>query len=174
MASTQLPLNQQPGLLLHAELIPGRHGFVAAVELLHRQNIVSALTLKIKGIDVCDQRWEELEPGSVGGRGVELESAGKHCRLIKALKAFCQAFSGRSGSDSFSICLVSLAIRSLSLLTRKISLASCYGFAGPQLHSQLELHHALLVAGSASPDERRAYGARRIAATHQNLSPRRQ
>jgi hypothetical protein len=82
--------------------------------------------------------------------------------LIKALKALCLAFSRRSSSVSFSICLVSLAIRSLSLLTRKISLSSCYGFAGLRLHPQLVLnlallvlHHAQLVAGIPSPIQHR-------------------
>jgi hypothetical protein len=71
--------------------------------------------------------------------------------LIKALKAFSLAFSRLSCSISFS---------------------SCYGFAGLRLHSQpvlhlalLVLHHALLVTGIASPIERRAQVARRIART---------
>jgi nucleoside permease NupC len=71
--------------------------------------------------------------------------------LIKALKAFALAFSRLSCS---------------------ISLSSCYGFAGLRLHPQLVLHlallviqHQLLVAGIASPVERRARVARRIART---------
>jgi nucleoside permease NupC len=71
--------------------------------------------------------------------------------LIKALKAFSLAFSRLSCSISFS---------------------TCYGFAGLRLHSQLVLHlallviqHQLLVTGIASPVERRAQVARRIART---------
>ena len=115
----------------------------------------SALLFRIERIDVRDQRQEELEPGSVGGSGVELESSGKQCCSIKALKAFCLAFSRLSCSVSFSIF--------------SISLPSCYGFAGLRLHPQLVLHlallvvqhqllvvqHALLVAWIASPVERR-------------------
>jgi hypothetical protein len=78
--------------------------------------------------------------------------------LIKALKAFSLAFSRLSCSISFSTC--------------KISLSSCYGFAGLRLHSQLVLYlallviqHQLLVTGIASPVERRARVARRIART---------
>jgi hypothetical protein len=85
--------------------------------------------------------------------------------LIKALKAFALAFSRLSCSISISTC--------------KISLSSCYGFAGLRLHSQLVLHlallviqhqllviqHQLLVTGIASPVERRAQVARRIART---------
>jgi len=69
-------------------------------------------------MDVRDQHQEELESGAVGGRGIELESSGKQCCSIKALKALCLAFSRLSSSVSFSI-------RSLSLLTREISLSSC-------------------------------------------------
>ena len=115
----------------------------------------SALLFRIERIDVRDQRQEELEPGSVGGSGVELDSSGKQCCLIKALKAFALAFSRLSCSVSFSIC--------------SISLPSCYGFAGLRLHPQLVLHlalfelylallelqHPLLVAGIPSPVERR-------------------
>ena len=78
-----------------------------------------------------------------------MDSSGKQCCLIKALKAFALAFSRLSCSISFS---------------------SCYGFAGLRLHSQLVLHlallvvqHAQLVAGIPSPVERR-----------QKLSPARQ
>ena len=84
-----------------------------------------------------------------------MDSSGKQCCLIKALKAFALAFSRLSCSVSFSIC--------------SISLPSCYGFAGLRLHPQLVLHfallvvqhqllvvhHALLVAGIPSPVERR-------------------
>jgi hypothetical protein len=91
-----------------------------------------------------------------------LDSSGKQCCSIKALKALCLAFSRRS-------CSVSFSIRSLSLFTRKISLSSCYGFAGLRLHPQLVLHlallelypaplvvqHAQLVAGIPSPIQRR-------------------
>jgi hypothetical protein len=92
-----------------------------------------------------------------------LDSSGKQCCSIKALKALCLAFSRLSSSVSFSIC--------------SISLSSCYGFAGLRLHPQLVLHlallvvhlallvvnHALLVAWIPSPVERRAQVARRIA-----------
>ncbi len=70
-------------------------------------------------MDVCDQHQEGLESGSVGASGIELESSGKQCCSIKALKALALAFSRLS-------CWVSLSIRSLSLLTRKISLSSCF------------------------------------------------
>ena len=112
---------------------------------------IPSLPLQIGRTDVRDQRQEELEPGSVGGSGVELKSSGKQCCSIKALKAFSLAFSRLSSS---------------------ISLSSCYGFAGLRLHPQLVLHpallvvqHAQLVAGIPSPVERRAQVARRIART---------
>ena len=118
----------------------------------------SALLFRIERIDVRHQGQEELEPGSVGGTGVELDASGKQCCSIKALKAFALAFSRLSCSVSFSIC--------------SISLSSCYCFAGLRLHPQLVLHlallvmqHQLLVVGIASPIERRAQVARRIART---------
>jgi hypothetical protein len=115
----------------------------------------SALTFRIEGTDVRDQGQEELEPGSVGGSGVELDASGKQCCLIKALKALSLAFSRLSCSVSFSIC--------------SISLSSRYGFAGLRLHPQLVLHpallvmqypllvlqHPLLVVGIATPVEHR-------------------
>jgi hypothetical protein len=81
--------------------------------------VASALPLQFGRTDVRDQRQEDSEPGSVGGSGIELDSSGKQCCSIKALKALCLAFSRRS-------CSVSFPIRSLSLFTRKISLSSCF------------------------------------------------
>jgi hypothetical protein len=60
---------------------------------------------------------------SVGFGGIELDSGGKQCCLIKALKALSLAFSRLSCSVSLSICFVLSSICSLSLLTRKISLS---------------------------------------------------
>jgi hypothetical protein len=48
------------------------------------------------------QRQEELESGSIGGSGVELDASGKQCCLIKALKALCLALSRLSCSISLS------------------------------------------------------------------------
>jgi len=64
--------------------------------------------LRLCSIPVRHQRQEELEPGSIGGIGVELDSGGKQCCLIKALKAFCLAFSRLN-------CSVSVLIRSISI-----------------------------------------------------------
>ncbi len=47
-----------------------------------------------------------MESGSVGGSGVELDSSGKQCCLIKALKAFCLAFSRLSCKISLSSCFI--------------------------------------------------------------------
>ncbi len=66
----------------------------------------SSLTLQIRRTDVGDQGQEELEPGSVGGRGIELKSSGKQCCLIKALKALCLAFSRLSCSISLFSCFI--------------------------------------------------------------------
>ena len=52
-------------------------------------------SLRLCPIPVRHQRQEELEPGSIGGIGVELDSGGKQCCLIKALKALSLAFSRR-------------------------------------------------------------------------------
>jgi hypothetical protein len=66
----------------------------------------------------------------------------------------------------------SAASRLFSCRSCSVSFLSCYGFAGLRLHSQLVLHlallviqHQLLVTGIASPVERRAQVARRIART---------
>jgi hypothetical protein len=69
----------------------------------------SAIRLRISGTDIRDQSQEEPEPGSVGGRGVELESSRKQCFLIKAVKAFSLAFSRLSCSISLSSCLIRCA-----------------------------------------------------------------
>jgi hypothetical protein len=66
-----------------------------------------------------------LEPGSVGACRVELDSGGKHSRLMEALKAFSLAFSRLSCSVSFLTSKISFSIRSLSFLTRKISISVC-------------------------------------------------
>ena len=76
-------------------------------------------SLRICPIPVRHQRQEELEPGSIGGIGVELDSGGKQCCLIKALKALSLAFSRLN-------CSVSVLIRSLSLLICSISLFSYF------------------------------------------------
>ena len=55
--------------------------------------VASALPLQFGRTDVRDQRQEDPEPGSVGGSGIELDSSGKQCCSIKALKAFALAFS---------------------------------------------------------------------------------
>jgi len=52
------------------------------------------------------QRQEELESVAIGGRGVELNSSGKQCCLIKALKALCLAFSRLSCKISLSSCFI--------------------------------------------------------------------
>jgi hypothetical protein len=54
------------------------------------------------------QRQQELESGSIGGIGVELDSAGKQCCLIKALKASSLALSFASLAFSRFSCSISL------------------------------------------------------------------
>jgi hypothetical protein len=66
----------------------------------------SSLPFQIGRTDIRDQGQEELEPGSVGGSGVELDSSGKQCCLIKALKAFSLAFSRLICSISLSSCFI--------------------------------------------------------------------
>ena len=74
----------------------------------------------------ADQGEEGPQSGSVGGGGVELDSGGKHSRLIEALKAFSLAFSSLSCAISISICLVrcsiSLVRRSISRTGRQLSI----------------------------------------------------
>jgi hypothetical protein len=85
-----------------------------------------------------------LESGLVAGAGIELDSGGKQSASIEASSCLPLAFCCLSQAFSSLSCSVSFSIRSLSLLTRKISFSSCYGFAGLRLHSQLVLHPALL------------------------------
>jgi hypothetical protein len=68
-------------------LIQARHALEAVVKRVHRQGMGSTLPLQIGRTDIRDQRQEELEPGSVGGSGIELDSSGKQCCSIKALKS---------------------------------------------------------------------------------------
>jgi hypothetical protein len=73
---------------MNGVLIQARLALEAVVKRVHREGMgVSSLSLQIGRTDVRDQRQEELEPGSVGGSGVELESSGKQCCSIKALKS---------------------------------------------------------------------------------------
>jgi hypothetical protein len=83
------------------------------------------------------QGEEGLQSGSVDFCGLELDSGGKQCCLIKALKASSLAlsfaslaFSRLSCSVSFSICFVlssicsiCFSIRSLFCLSRKIAIS---------------------------------------------------
>ena len=69
----------------------------------------SETSLRIAHRRLRQQGQEELESGSIGGIGVELDSSGKQCCLIKALKALCLAFSRLSCSVSFLICSISLS-----------------------------------------------------------------
>ena len=97
----------KPGPLMNGVLIQARHALEAVVKRVHREGMgVSSLPLQIGRTDVRDQGQEELEPGSVGGSGVELESSGKQCCLIKALKALSLAFSRLSCSISLSSCFI--------------------------------------------------------------------
>ena len=66
-----------------------------------------------------------MESGPVDWAGVELDSGGKQCCLIKALKASSLALSFASLAFSRLSCSVSFSIRSLSLLTSKISFSIC-------------------------------------------------
>ena len=92
---------------MNGVLIQARHALEAVVKRVHREGMgVSSLPLQIGRTDVRDQGQEELEPGSVGGSGIELESSGKQCCLIKALKAFSLAFSRLSCSISLSSCFI--------------------------------------------------------------------
>ena len=92
---------------MNGVLIQARHALEAVVKRVHREGMgVSSLSLQFVRTDVRDQRQEELEPGSVGGSGVELESSGKQCCLIKALKALSLAFSRLSCSISLSSCFI--------------------------------------------------------------------
>jgi len=61
---------------------------------------------------LSQERQEEPESGSIGGSGVELDSGGKQCCLIKALKA-----------ASLALSFASLAF---SRLSRSVSLLSCF------------------------------------------------
>ena len=74
---------------------------------------------------VRHQGEEGLESGAVDWAGVELDSGGKQCCLIKALKASSLSLSFASLAFSRLSCSVSFSIRSLSLLTSKISFSSC-------------------------------------------------
>lgn len=58
----------------------------------------------------ADQGEEGPQSGSVGGGGVELDSGGKHSRLIEALKAFSLAFASLSCAISLSSSLVRRSI----------------------------------------------------------------
>lgn len=53
-----------------------------------------------------EQAQKELEPGSVGGSGVELDASGTQCCLIKTVKAFSLAFSLLSCKISLSSCFI--------------------------------------------------------------------
>jgi len=73
-----------------------------AVELVHPAGRGPALPFRLTASDVRDQGQEELEPGSVGGSGVEFDASGKQCCPIKALHAFSLAFSPLSCTISLS------------------------------------------------------------------------
>jgi hypothetical protein len=57
------------------------------------------------------QRQQELESGSIGGIGLELDSAGKQCCLIKALKVSSLALSLASLAFSRFNCSISVNIK---------------------------------------------------------------
>jgi hypothetical protein len=69
------------------------------------------------------QGKEGPQSGSVGWGGVELDSGGKQCCLIKALKALSLAFSRLSSSISFSISLVRCSVRCERCLICSISIS---------------------------------------------------
>ena len=69
------------------------------------------------------QGKEGPQSGSVGWGGVELDSGGKQCCLIKALKALSLAFSRLSCSISFSISLVRCSVRCERCLICSISIS---------------------------------------------------
>jgi hypothetical protein len=75
---------------------------------------------------LAQQVQEGLQSGAVGVGGIKLDSGGKHSRLTDAFKAFSLAVSCLSCSISFSISFVLSLLRSPALLTRKISLSSCF------------------------------------------------
>jgi hypothetical protein len=59
---------------------------------------------------LAHQGKEGPQSGSVGCEGIELDSGGKQCCLIKTLKALSLAFSRLSCSVSFLICSISISI----------------------------------------------------------------
>ena len=79
---------------------------------------------------LAHQGEEGPQSGSVDFGGIELDSGGKQCCLIKALKSLSLAFSLLSCSVSFSICFVlssicsiCFSICSLFCLSRKIAIS---------------------------------------------------
>jgi hypothetical protein len=79
---------------------------------------------------LAHQGEEGPQSGSIDFGGLDLDSGGKQCCLIKALKALSLAFSLLSCSVSFSICFVlssicsiCFSIRSLFCLSRKIAIS---------------------------------------------------
>jgi hypothetical protein len=81
---------------------------------------------------LAHQREEGPQSGSVDFGGIELESGGKQCCLIKALKASSLAlsfaslaFSRLSCSVSFSICFVLSSICSICFSIRSLFCLSC-------------------------------------------------
>ena len=94
---------------------PGGGGWVFTTDQCHRSrsSVTPMVTqtgaesgVRILHRRLSQERQEEPESGSIGGSGVELDSSGKQCCLIKALKALCLAFSRLSCSVSLSICFI--------------------------------------------------------------------
>jgi hypothetical protein len=78
---------------------------------------------------VIQEGKQGLEPGSIDVLGIELDSGGKHSRLMESLKAFSLAFSCLnlafsclSCKISFSICTVSFSISFVLSLLRSIAI----------------------------------------------------
>jgi hypothetical protein len=78
---------------------------------------------------LAQQIQEGLQSGAVGIGGIELDSGGKHSRLMESLKAFSLAISCLnlavsclSCKISFSICSVSFSIRFVLSLLRSIAI----------------------------------------------------
>ena len=90
----------------------------------------------------ADQGKQGPQSGSVGGGGVELDSGGKHSRLIEAFKDLHLAFSALSCSISISSCLVRCSI---SKTGRQLQIANQRRQRG-----NVERYSDLLIQGNGS------------------------
>ena len=71
---------------------------------------------------LAQQIQEGLQSGAVGIGGIELDSGGKHSRLMESLKAFSLAFSCLNLAVSCLSCSVSFSISFVLSLLRSIAI----------------------------------------------------